>query len=197
MQTWTASRFRSSPRFALRRLEELPSEQQNAFRELQNDDDFYGLLVPTSAGSASIKSVGQQAAQLFHSLAKPSRIAPSLLDDDAYRDDVVDLVIDGVLEIEIGGAFCFGADAFRIIASALPEPVDHGRIGALSREAVQHAQELATMDVAELASALYCYNRIPLSRGWTARIPDRDAMLAHLVAGAKEADRHWHRTPHD
>jgi hypothetical protein len=201
MQTWTASRFRSSPALDLKRLEELPPEQQNAFRELQRDPDFYGLLVPRAAGSASIKSVGSQTAGLFRSLAAPARLDASLLDDASYRDDIVDLVLDGVLEIEIGGTFCSGADAFRIVASELPAPVDHGRIGMLSREALQYAGDLPTRDAGALTSALYTYNRMPRTRAWIARFPDRDAVLAHIGAerGATAAllDCHWVRTPPD
>jgi len=201
MQTWMASRFRSSPALDLKRLDELPAEQQHAFRELQRDADFYGLLVPRAAGSANIKSVGSQTAGLFRSLAAPARLDASLLDDASYRDDIVDLVLDGVLEIEIGGAFCSGADAFRIVASELPAPVDHGHIGMLSREALQYAGDLPTRDAAELTSALYTYNRMPRTRAWIARFPDRDAVLAHIgaVRGATAAllDCHWVRTPPD
>jgi hypothetical protein len=201
MQTWTASRFRSSPELDLKRLEELPPEQQNAFGELRRDADFYGLLVPRAAGSASIKSVGSQTAGLFRSLAAPARLDASLLDDASYRDDIVDLVLDGVLEIEIGGAFCSGADAFRIVASELPAPVDHGHIGMLSREALQHADDLPTRDAGALTSALYTYNRMPRTRAWIARFPGRDAVLAHIGAerGATAAllDCHWVCTPTD
>jgi hypothetical protein len=201
MQTWTASRFRSSRALDLKRLDELPPEQRAAFAELQKDGDFYGLLVPRVAGAASIKSVGRQTARLFESLATPARIDAAFIDDAADRDDVVDLVLDGILEIEIGGAFRSGADAFRIVAPELPEAIDRGAIGRLSREALQHAEDLATNDTAALTNALYSYNRMPLTRTWSARFPDRDAVLAHIGANdgatASLLDRHWMRTPKD
>ncbi len=191
IQPWTASRFRSSPALDLKRLDELPPEQQTAFGELRKDNDFYGLLVPRVAGRTSIKSVGQQTAHLFASLATPSRLFE--LDDPAYREDIIDLVLDGILEIEIGGAFCSGADAFRIVASQLPDAIERGRIATLSREALQHAEDLSTRDVALLASALYSYNRIPRTRAWNARFPDAAGVL-RAIGSEDILKRHWIRS---
>ena len=199
MQTWTSSRFRSSRALDLKRFDELAPEQQNAFRELQKDDDFYGLLVPRVGGSASLKSVGRQTAQLFASLDEPSRLDASLMSDAPYREDIIDLILDGILEIEIGGAFCSGADAFRIVASELPDAIDRGRIGRLSREALQHAEDLSTRDAAAITNALYLYHRMPRTRVWESRFPDRDAVLRSIGASegptASLLERNWIRTP--
>jgi hypothetical protein len=199
MQTWTSSRFRSSRALDLKRFDELAPEQQNAFRELQKDDDFYGLLVPRVSGAASLKSVGRQTAQLFASLGEPSRLDALLLDDASYREDIIDLILDGILEIEIGGAFCSGADAFRIVASELPAAIDRGRIGTLSREALQHAEDLPTRDAAAITNALYLYHRMPRTRAWDARFPNREAVLRSIGANsgptASLLDRNWIRTP--
>ena len=199
MQTWTSSRFRSSRALGLKRFDELAPEQQNAFRELQKDDDFYGLLVPRVSGSASLKSVGRQTAQLFGSLDEPSRLDALLMSDASYREDIIDLVLDGILEIEIGGAFCSGADAFRIVASELPAAIDRGRIGTLSREALQHAEDLPARDAAAITNALYLYHRMPRTRAWDARFPDREAVLRSIGASdgptASLLDRNWVRTP--
>jgi len=207
MHTWTTSRFRSSPALDLKRFDELPPEQQNAFRELQRDDDFYGVLVPRVIGSANLKSVGSQTARLFQSLLTPSRIEASLFEDAAYREDIIDLVLDGILEIENGDGFCRGADAFHLVCHPERESRDLGgrgamhRIGVLSREALQHAEDLAVRDAASLTSAIYAYNRMPRTRTWTARFPDRDAVLEHIGAesGTTAAllDRHWVGTPPD
>ena len=202
MDTWTTSRFRSSPALDLKRFDELPPEQQNAFRELQRDEDFYGVLVPRVIGSANLKSVGSQTARLFRSLKTPSRIEASLFDDAAYREDIIDLVLDGILEIENGDAFCCGADAFPLVCHPERESRDPGgRIGVLSREALQHAEDLAVRDAASMTSAIYAYNRMPRTRMWTARFPDRDAVLEHIGAEsgttASLLDRHWVGTPPD
>jgi len=200
MQTWTASRFRSSPALELRHLDKMPAERPSACAKALNADDFYGVLAPRVAGSPAMP-VGQRTARLFQSLSSPSRIDSFLLDDARYREEIIDLVLDGVLEIEIGGAFFFGADAFRIVSSELPEPAGRGTIGSLSHEALQYAEAIETRDAGELASALYRYNSIPRSRSWMERLPDRDAVLAYIGAEsgpvAALLDQRWFRTPPD
>jgi hypothetical protein len=209
---WTELRFRSSPALELKRIHELPREQQTALAELQRDDDFYGVLVPRVPASAGIKSVGRAAAALMLSLAEPSTLDPAQLANEAWRNDVIDLVLDGILEIEHEGRFVYGADAFALL---LPVPFEERqdeergkrkeeRGGAsfllppssfllsLSSTALRHAEALATSDAAVLTTALYTYNRLPRTRAWAARFPDRDAVLAHLGESAL-LDRHWIR----
>ena len=193
MTDWTTQRFRASSAFALQRLDELPSEQRTAFDELARDDDFYGLLVPRDGGT--IKSAATQTARLFLDLARPACIDPHLLADDEYRGDVVDLVLDGVLEIERNGAFVSGAGAFPMFFPDAETPANGGRIAALSREAVEHGQALETTDLTALTSALYSYNRIPLTRAWMTRFPGRDSILEHLGAAEPALrsilESHW------
>lgn len=184
---WTRLRFRSSPALELKRIHELPSEQQTALAELQQDDDFYGVLVPRGGGG--LKSVGKATAALLLSLASPSTLEQ--LSDEEFRNDVVDLVLDGILEIEHEGRFLSGADAFSVL--------ECGRVAAalgtgLHAQALHHAQSLATNDAAQLTVALYTYNRLPRTRAWAARFPDREHVLAHLGESAL-LDRHWHRLP--
>src|SRR5438874_127159 len=91
---WAAitTTIRTSPRFELKQLAELSAEQREPFRELEADKDFFGLLVPRGGTTMNIKSVGHDTAALLRRLA-----TPSTLDAD---DDVIDLVLDGVLEVE-------------------------------------------------------------------------------------------------
>jgi hypothetical protein len=182
----TRPRFRATPTLALRRLDELPEEHRAALRELQEDADFYGVLVPLDA-AATLKSVARETAELFLSLATPAHL--DNVDDDR-DDDTIDLVLDGVLEIEHGGAFVSGADAFPLFF-----PVPSAR-DTLSTEALRHAEELATNDVATLTSALYSYNRIPRTRAWVTRFPDRDSVLAHLGNSPLLA-QHWALVPEE
>lgn len=182
-------RFRSSPLAELKRLTSLDDEQREIFRELESDPDFYGLLVAKPPLTMTVKAVGRQTAELFQSLTTPSRI------DGALIPDVVDLVLDGILEIESRDGFVSGADALPLVGVCAPECG-----GALSREALLHAQELETNDPQTLAMALYRYNHIPITRMWRTRFADADAVLAHVGAdrGAMRAtlDRHWTRSEH-
>ncbi|HKS25034.1 MAG TPA: hypothetical protein VJZ76_19725, partial [Thermoanaerobaculia bacterium] len=98
-------RYRASPNIELKRLRDLPAEQRKPFLDLTQDPDFYGLFIPKPPLMTSLKSVSRPTAQLFRKLAKPSRLTK------AAAAGVVDLVLDGILEVESDGAFVSGADA--------------------------------------------------------------------------------------
>ena len=183
---WTLLRFRSSPALELKRIDDLPSEQQTALAELRQDADFYGVLVPRGGGG--LKSVGRATAALLLSVREPATLRG---DDQSWWNDIADLVLDGILEIEHEGRFLSGADAFHVLecgstAAALGT--------GLHAQALHHAAALATSDPAQLTAALYAYNRLPRTRAWAARFPDREHVLAHLGESAL-LDRHWHRLP--
>ena len=94
----TETRFRASARFELKQLAELTAEQREPLRELENDPSFFGLLVPRDTAGANIKSVGSETAALLRRLATPAVLA--------IDDDIIDLVLDGVLEIERTACSC-------------------------------------------------------------------------------------------
>jgi hypothetical protein len=181
MTDWTQRRFGSSPALELKRLDELGPAQRAAFAELQEDPDFHALLVPHDA-TESVKSVSQQTADLFRSLATPRTLE---LPDDTWRNDVIDLVLDGILTIERGNRFVSGADAYPLFFDSPPVARD-----GLSYDALRHAEDLDTNDPATLTTALYTYNRLPRTRAWEARFSNRDAVLDHLGSNAL-LDRHW------
>jgi hypothetical protein len=195
---WTSRRFRSTAQMELRRLDELTPEQKQPFLELEADDDFYGLLLPRPGVTLNVKSVGHQAAALFRDLAEPKVIDPAVLDDE-YENDLIDLVLDGVLEIESDDAFVCGADAFPIFFPDARPVAAENAIARLSREALQHAEDLETIDVHTLSGAMYAYNRIPITRFWLSRFADRNATLAHIEADGGQLrsllDRYWTMNP--
>jgi len=92
------------------------------------------------------------------------------------------LVLDGILEIESGDGFVCGADALALLYTPAEAPEPRDATARLSRQALLHAQELATSDHRALTNSLYLYQRIPLSPFWRARFPDGGAVLAHLGA---------------
>lgn len=189
MPALAAMRFRSSPFVELKRLASLDEGERNAFRELEADPDFYGLFVARPPRAMTIKAAPRETAELFQSLITPARIAP-LLQDEEFASDVIDLVLDGILEIESDHGFVSGADALRIVSESVPEAG-----GALSAEALLHAQELDTNDPRVLSMALYYYNHIPISPFWRTRFAGPDEVLAHIGAdrGALRAmlERDW------
>jgi hypothetical protein len=198
---WTDLRFRSTESLELKRLDDLTPEQKEPFKELEADSDFYGLLVPRPGVALNVKSVGSQTAALFRDLAQPTRLDAAVTSDDEYRNDLVDLVLDGVLEIESDDGFVSGADAFPVFYPDTPTLGTETAIARLSREALQHAEDLDTSDAAALTNALYAYNRIPITRYWQSRFPNRDAVLALLGADTAPLktllERFWTMTPPD
>lgn len=192
-------RFRSSPFVELRQLGELAPEQREAFRELEADAEFYGLFVPRPPLTMNLKSVAHPTAALFRALASPSPLDPAWLADDEARGDVVDLVLDGILEIERGDGFVSGADALPLLASLADDVPPDGAVARLSLDALLHAQDLETADPHLLTSALYFFHRIPLSPFWKSRFPDREAVAAHLGVDRGPLrlllEREWNAVP--
>lgn len=181
-------RFRSSPYVQLKMLDELAVEQRAPFLELQSDPEFYGLFVPRPPLTMNLKSVARQTAELFRMLATPSQLDEALLADSEWAGDVIDLVLDGILEVESSDGFVSGADALALVsAPGVSEPggaIDAGgAVARLSRQALLYAEDLETNDPRTLTMALYLYNRIPASPFWKARFAGREEVLAHVGAG--------------
>ena len=191
MPTLTQVRFRSSPGVELRQLADLAPEQREAFAELESDPDFYGLFVPRPPATMNLKSVARQTAELFRALSTPAPLDDSLLHDE----EIIDLVLDGILEIEHGPHFISGADAFPVICSASADAPPRDAAARLSREALLHAQDLEIAEPQALTNALYLYNRIPLTPFWKSRFSSAEAILAHVGAdrGSLRAllEREW------
>jgi hypothetical protein len=185
-------RVRSSPHIDLKAPADLAPEQWAPFRELADDPDVYGFFVPRPPLAMNLLSVGRETAELFQKLSTTSRLDES---NDEFRDGLIDLVLDGVLEIESGDDFVYGADALPILCDAPEEPAAVDAVARLSRDALLYAQDLAAGDFITQSMALYFYNRVPLSPFWKKRFPDAEAVLSHL--GAEKGvlgtllDRHW------
>jgi hypothetical protein len=175
----SALRFRSSPRVELKRLDELTAEQRGAFRDLEADPEFYGLLVAKPPHAMNLKSIARQTAELFQSLAAPSHLD---LADPAAADDVIDLVLDGILEVESADGFISGGDALALVCAPVEAPQFRDASSRLSRDALLHAQDLETSESGALTAALYRYNHIPCTPFWKTRFANREAILAYLGA---------------
>src|SRR5438874_2506409 len=149
-------RFRSSPFVELKALSALADEEREQVRELEHPD-LYGFFAAKPPLKMTVKSAARESAELFQSLATPSPL-DSYLRDDEDAAHVIDLVLDRILEIESSDGFVSGADAFAVLGATIAHPG-----GALSREALLHAQEIESDDPGTLAMALYRYNHIPIT----------------------------------
>ena len=87
------------------------------------------------------------------------------------------LLLDGVLEMEIAGAFVSGAAALRGVSTASEQD---GHIAKISRDAVMYASMLDTESALDIEARLYMYNQAPLTPAWSSKIPNRRAVRSFL-----------------
>ena len=104
-------RFRSSPFVELKQLADLEGGQREPFLELEDDPEFYGLFVARPPLAMNVKSVSRPVAELFRSLATPSQVFDARLGEP----EIIDLVLDGILEVESDGEFVCGADGLPVV----------------------------------------------------------------------------------
>jgi len=167
-------------------IDALPEEYVSSLEALGVDRaTAFGLLVAEVGSGLPDKVVDRSAADLFAALQRPGPV-PS-----AASDNLVELVLDGVLELESADGFVSGPVAYEVGLAgdepALPEP--HDRLSRLSFDALAHAERLHLPDVNSLTARLYCYYRVPLSRRWARAYPDTAALLPLMPT--RTLSRHW------
>lgn len=163
-----------------------------------DDPECYGVLRPRPESGYGLKQIGPDTALLFLTLADPGPI-PSYVRASlggTWTRTITQLVLDGVLEVEVAGRFVSGAGAYPALCGPPPDPAAAGVLGRLSRDALLHAQELAVrvpaMHAAELAGRLYLYNQLPLSPVWRRRLPDRASVRRFLgLDGSRRVGTPW------
>jgi hypothetical protein len=195
--------FRANPAFELVLYDRLPPEEQKALAELRKDPDFYGILRPLDGAAAlGVKSVDRETALLFLTLGEPGPLPSymeALLGDVTLRT-VARLVADGILEVEHGGGFVFGAAALPLFDSGGSGSAG-GRLAEISLDALRYGQDLDVDDAFALSYRLYGYNRRPLTPRWKRLLGiggGGDAVLAWLGVGSggrwrQDLDRGWER----
>jgi hypothetical protein len=199
--------FRSSPAYELKAFGRLTSDQQEFLKDLTNDPNFYGVLLPRTPATHSIKSVCRETALLVYTMVQPGPLPRYVYDSlaDSPNQAVAELVLDGVLELEHNGRFVSGAEAYPLIYAVRPEPEPQGLLSRLSRAALEYAQALEIDDVNRLSSRLYFYNRIPLTPHWACRLSSAEKVSDFLgisgSANRKCLERNWvqldHRAPYN
>jgi hypothetical protein len=178
-----AAEFRANPAFELTVLDRLSAEQRTALGSAQDDPDLYGVLRPrVPAPGRHAKAVDRDTALLFLTLQQPGTL-PGYVQaslGEEFVPAVTKLVLDGVLEIDIGGAFVCGPEALEALGVGRPSAVGTSRIARLSHDALVYAQSLDVSQAVVLSGRIYAYNRLPLSPAWSSRLPTRAAVARHL-----------------
>jgi hypothetical protein len=177
------ARFRATDAFDLVLFERLAFGEQAALADLRSDPSFYGVLKPRGADGLTVKAVDRDTALLWLTLKDAGEL-PSFVwagDADVAAQGVRQLVLDGILEIELGTAFVSGpgaAAAFSTASASAPA----GRIAAMSRAALAYAEQLEIDDLETLAGRLYQFGREPRTATWAAALPDAPAVLRYVGA---------------
>lgn len=186
--------FRASPRFKLVLFDRLSREEREQLADLRRNPSLYGVIRERGKSVSRAIAASRDAALLFLTLQEPGPL-PSYVAataDTETERSIAELVLDGVLEIEVDGTFVSGAGALGDTGAGSEA---RGRLALLSRAAMMYAASLQTDDEQELAAALYCYNRSPLTPDWSRRIRGTAALRAFAGADhgatAAELNRHW------
>ena len=186
--------FRASPTYAVVRIEDLPAPQRSTLARIAGGEGAAAVLVPaTGDGGTGVKLIDRDTVELLDALRRPGPLPEHVRPDD----DLVRLLLDGIVEVEVGGIFRSGVDAHAALGTAAAgSPVaTGGRLARLSALALQRAQRMAISDPDRLAMKLYGFNRRPVS--WAAKRtwPDRHAVLSALHGHAALTPTYRLRAP--
>lgn len=172
-------RFRANPDLRLVAHADLPSDQEGAFADLARDPRHYGLLVPQQVVEVGVKAIDRDVADLFRHLVTPGPLPARLLatdDRDGLERRLAALVLDGILEVEIDGAFATGPTASERLWVSPREASAGGVVARLSRDALRLALQVPDDDPAVLSAWIYGYNAVPLGPAWSRRLADEDGV---------------------
>jgi hypothetical protein len=181
--------------FVLVAHDDLRPAQRAAFQELASQPDHFGLLMADTPLELSTKVVSRDTAQLLIALKTPGPL-PDHVRDVASEDDskaLIQLIMDGVLEIETDRGFVSGPLASPYLRSSLGHDAIVGEPRTvpqrLSLEALELAASIPTDSPQELAGRMYRYNSLPLTPRWLRRFSASDNVLEMLELGATSSLR--------
>ncbi len=193
--------LRTNPAYQLVAMERLPRPEREQLAGAGPAGEVYGALRPASGSGLPTTLVSPDTALLLLSLAHPGPVPAYLAADDDAGAALARLVLDRLLEIQVGGEFVTGPPACDALRTGPSYPgSDHDPEHPLSRlsiQAIRHAAALASADTIAVAARLYCYHRQPLTPRWAQRLAterDRERFLG-IGAGrpaGRLLQRHWH-----
>jgi hypothetical protein len=197
----TSLPLRANRAYELVLFDRLSANEQEALASLKDDPECYGILRPREDLRLGVKSVSRDTALLLLSLQETGslpRYAARSMGDDCSRV-IGEMVLDGVLEVEVHGRMLSGAEASACLFPDAPLRQSSRRLASISRRAVEHGAALGLSDSTELSARLYSYNRLPATRRWRSAVPDAAATRAYLGldggGAALPLARGWRQLP--
>ncbi len=188
--------FRANPSYELFSLDEITLEEQALVGDLRHEESCFGVLRPRPGEQGSPKAICRETAMLWKALDRSGPLPSWVLEAERENANasIAQLVLDGVLAVEVGGSFVTGPAANPAVygdsrtSSREPE----GALASLSRRALQYAQRLGSTSAPLLSARLYQYGRLPLSPKWLRRFPSTDVLRDELEVGAE-----WQHGAHE
>lgn len=173
--------FRAGSGFALVAVERLGARERATLLRVAGVPSLTAILVPTDRHDGAVKLIDRDTAELLEALQEPGTLPESFCSPDEH-DDVLRLLLDGILEVEVDGRFVSGARAYATLTTLESDVVGDGRLARLSIAAIRCAQAQLLDNAEQLAAKLYFYNRLPVSLEATRRWPDAAAVCESLGA---------------
>ena len=196
---WTEStRLRANPAYDVVSRDALPPALDAVSRALEGTPELFGVALPRDPSRQTAKALDCDTALLLLTLREPATLPWFARAKLGHRASpmIEALILDGVLEVERGGAFVSGPAALADAAEFAPPDARPAR---LSRAALAYGAALALGDAPALARRLYCYHTVPLSPAWQTALIDRAAVERFLRLDGGDTrralTRHWKPAP--
>jgi hypothetical protein len=192
--------FRFNPAYQFIPFNRLSEEDRRRLRVRTEAAEFHGVLMPSAPG-LSVKAICQHTATLLESLRIPNTLPAKAREEFSQgQSTLVRMVLDSVLEVQIGETFVSGASALNALEGRASEIKCENVPARLSLEALKYGQALECSHAPELSWRLYYYNRLPASPNWSNRIKSERDFAHYLGLESGSAiqsllDREW--TRHD
>lgn len=188
--------FRANPDLELVLLDRLEPSARDLV-DATSSSEVYGIFRERATGHP-LQVVDQDVALLFYTLQVPGPIPGYARRAMSDFSAIVDLVLDGVLEVESTNGFVHGPEALLILTSRRTVPVVTTRLGRLSAEALQYGAAIADGGFAQVAARLYCFNSEPYSAHWAKRFQSPSEVERYLGIGVgatpwSSLDVRWRR----
>jgi hypothetical protein len=187
------ARYRTSHDYDLEPLEggELDRRRPAELDGVTDASEIAAILRPRQFGLLP-KALSSEAADLIGRFREPR-----LLDGEPEQI-VLRLVLDGLMEAEIDGAFLSGCVAHQRLLPAgavwrerilhSPHAARDDELARLTRSALEYGYLRAAADPLFLARRLYLFNRRPCTHAWATRLSSPERILAY-VADAATSER--------
>lgn len=190
------NRLRLNPALRLVPFDQLSEAVQDNLGALAREHDFFGILVPRSGTPTTPRSLSNDAALLLYAVQEPA-VIPYLADKifgTHAAQRVLQLIADGILEIETETGFMSGAVVLPKLSLSQIKP---SRAIQLSHFAIEYGALFPSLPAPAIARRLYMFNRMPSTPQLQLAFQSTDQTLAYLTKDSATVRRLTENWVHD